>query len=145
MDAFLLGALWQGSEWHISQWQQGWHMSTPQRCWQVDATAESFFLSKMPCVLPMPCVPQCYYKHHASSVMQLIRSGHTVVAAVRSAEKAQQRFSSADLKEGYQSKNAKGGILITSEGVDVTNPDTLTAELFEGVTQVCFDNTLILV
>ena len=50
-------------------------------------------------------------------------------------------YEAAGLKEGYQhpSKNGSGscGILITAAKVDVTNPATLSAELFGGVTQVC--------
>jgi hypothetical protein len=75
---------------------------------------------------------------------QLVRSGRTVIAAVRSADKAAGVFHAAGLKEGYQtliedgssSSGGSGGILITAAGVDVTDPATLTAELFEGVTQV---------
>lgn len=67
-----------------------------------------------------------------------------MVVAARSADKASEVFSEAGLKEGYQvpaegssaSSGGSGGILITEAGVDVTNPDTLTKQLFEGVTQV---------
>ncbi|WIA12335.1 hypothetical protein OEZ85_012388 [Tetradesmus obliquus] len=71
---------------------------------------------------------------------RLVRSGRTVIAAVRSADKAAEVFEAAGLKEGYQQPSGNGsgsfGILITAAGVDVTNPATLSAELFEGVTQV---------
>eukprot|EP00878_Enallax_costatus_P001050 GHUV01001185.1.p1 GENE.GHUV01001185.1~~GHUV01001185.1.p1 ORF type:complete len:643 (+),score=165.16 GHUV01001185.1:143-2071(+) len=67
-------------------------------------------------------------------VEKLVRSGRTVVAAVRSTDKASEVFESCGLKEGNSSSS--GGILITAGGVDVTNPETLTAELFQGVTQV---------
>uniref|UniRef100_A0A383VGD9 NAD(P)-binding domain-containing protein n=1 Tax=Tetradesmus obliquus TaxID=3088 RepID=A0A383VGD9_TETOB len=73
-------------------------------------------------------------------VERLVRSGRTVIAAVRSADKAAEVFEAAGLKEGYQQPSGNGsgsgGILITAAGVDVTNPATLSAELFEGVTQV---------
>jgi hypothetical protein len=79
----------------------------------------------------------------ALSLLQLVRSGRTVIAAVRSADKAFEVFEAAGLKEGYQqpaqdgsSSSGSGGILITAAGVDVTDAATLTAELFEGVTQV---------
>lgn len=76
------------------------------------------------------------------SRLQLVRSGRTVIAAVRSAEKAEEVFSAAGLQEGYQqpaqqgTAGGSGGILITAGDVDVTNPATLTAGLFEGVSQV---------
>lgn len=63
-----------------------------------------------------------------------MRSGRTVVAAVRSADKAAEVFTSLGLEEGRQSEGR--GILITQAGVDVTNEETLTEELFRGVTQV---------
>jgi hypothetical protein len=73
--------------------------------------------------------------------LQLVRSGRTVIAAVRSADKAAEAFEASGLKEGYQQpadngSGGSGGILITEAGVDVTNPATLTADLFKGVTQV---------
>jgi hypothetical protein len=73
-------------------------------------------------------------------VLQLVRAGRTVVVAARSAEKATEVFTEAGLQEGYQAaaagSNGSSGILIIESGVDVTNPATLTKQLFEGVTQV---------
>jgi hypothetical protein len=76
-------------------------------------------------------------------LLQLVREGRTVIVAARSANKASEVFTEAGLVEGYQvpadsssSSSSKGGILITEAGVDVTNPATLTKQLFEGVTQV---------
>lgn len=70
--------------------------------------------------------------------MQLLAKGRTVIAAARDAEKAKTVFKELGLKEGAQkgAGGAKGGILIFQGIVDVTSPATLTAELFEGVTQV---------
>jgi hypothetical protein len=73
--------------------------------------------------------------------LQLVRSGRTVIAAVRSADKAAEAFGASGLVEGYQQpsnsgKGGSGGILITEAGVDVTNPATLSAGLLKGVTQV---------
>jgi hypothetical protein len=65
-----------------------------------------------------------------------------VVVPARSADKATEVFSEAGLQEGYQnlgqggSSSGSGGILIVEAGIDVTNPDTLTKQLFGGVTQV---------
>lgn len=80
---------------------------------------------------------------------QLLAAGRTVVAGVRSLESASAKFADAGLKAGAQ---ASGGILfvqgargrraprdctsIETNGVDITNPSTLTPELFAGVTQV---------
>eukprot|EP00775_Hariotina_reticulata_P006495 gene6495-6723_t len=70
-------------------------------------------------------------------VEKLVRSGRTVIAAARSAEKASEVFSTAGLKEGYQQEEQpSSGILFVNSNVDVTDPSTLTAELFKGVTQV---------
>lgn len=82
-------------------------------------------------------------------VEKLVRSGRTVVVAARSADKATEVFTEAGLQEGYQqaadgsdssssSSGGSGGILIVEAGVDVTNPETLTPQLFEGVTQVVY-------
>jgi hypothetical protein len=68
-----------------------------------------------------------------SAPAQLLSSGRTVVAAVRSAEKASETFGALGISEGRQA--AGGGILFTQAGVDVTDEATLTAELFAGVTQ----------
>ncbi|GBF93005.1 hypothetical protein Rsub_05616 [Raphidocelis subcapitata] len=67
-------------------------------------------------------------------VQQLLRDGRTVVAAVRSADKATEVFSSLGVAEGRQ--EGSGGILFVDAGVDVTKEETLTEELFRGVTQV---------
>jgi hypothetical protein len=59
-----------------------------------------------------------------------------VVAAARNAQKAAEVFTEAGLTEGYQQEeDSSSGILLVESNVDVTNPSTLTAELFEGVTQ----------
>jgi hypothetical protein len=78
-------------------------------------------------------------------LLQLVRAGRTVVVAARSAEKATEVFTEAGLQEGYQAAAAgsngssgSSGILIVESGVDVTKPETLTQQLFEGVTQVCW-------
>lgn len=68
--------------------------------------------------------------------MQLVRAGRTVVVAARSADKAGEVITESGLQEGYQNEDQTGGILIVEAGVDVTNPDTLGQQLFEGVTQV---------
>jgi hypothetical protein len=69
-----------------------------------------------------------------------VRAGRTVVVAARSPEKASEAFTGAGLQEGYQTSNGSsssgGGILIVEGGVDVTRPETLTKDLFRGVTQV---------
>lgn len=74
-------------------------------------------------------------------VQELVRGGRTVIAAVRSADKAAEAWSALGLQEGYQADESgetktDGGILITQAGVDVTDESTLTEELFRGVTQV---------
>jgi hypothetical protein len=58
------------------------------------------------------------------------------VVAARSANKAGEVLTESGLQEGYQNEDQTGGILIVEAGVDVTNPDTLGQQLFEGVTQV---------
>ena len=65
-------------------------------------------------------------------VSKLLASGRTVVAAVRDQIKALEIFGEAGVTEG---RNAKG-ILFVESGVDVTDPASLTAELFAGVTSV---------
>ncbi|KAF8071307.1 IP5P13 [Scenedesmus sp. PABB004] len=70
-------------------------------------------------------------------VDKLVRSGRTVVAAVRSADKAGEAWAAAGLAEGRQPGGC-AGILITAPGVDVTDPATLAAGLFEGVSQVVY-------
>lgn len=64
-----------------------------------------------------------------------------MVVAARSADKAAEVFTEAGLQEGYQtaaadSSSSSSGILIYEAGVDVTNPETLSKQLFEGVSQV---------
>jgi hypothetical protein len=67
---------------------------------------------------------------------QLLRSGRTVVAAVRTADKASEVFSALELQEGRQAEGKGDGILFVQAGVDVTDESTLTPDLFAGVTQV---------
>ncbi len=68
---------------------------------------------------------------------QLVKSGRTVIAAARSADKAAEVFGERGLVEGFQDPAARsGGILLTAPGVDVTDASSLSAELFQGVTQV---------
>lgn len=97
-------------------------------------------------VAPSVCVTHCCLLSNTPLPLQLVREGRTVVVAARSADKAAEVFSEAGLREGYQvpaeegsssSSASSSGILITEAGVDVTNPETLTKQLFEGVTQVC--------
>jgi hypothetical protein len=57
-----------------------------------------------------------------------------VVAGVRASSKAETVFGQLGISEGIQQSGS--GILFVLEGVDVTNPETLSAELFKGVTQV---------
>jgi len=58
------------------------------------------------------------------------------IAAARNAQKAEEVFTTAGLTEGYQQESdPSSGILFVESNVDVTDPSTLTAELFEGVTQ----------
>jgi len=66
-------------------------------------------------------------------VQQLLDSGRTVVAAVRSAEMATKVFSELGLKGGPQ---PSGGALILRGAVDVTDAATITPELFNGISQV---------
>ena len=56
-----------------------------------------------------------------------------MVAAARSADRARTVMEKAGLAEGRQ---PGGGILFLESSVDITNPETLTPELFKGVTQV---------
>lgn len=65
---------------------------------------------------------------------QLLAQGRTVVAAVRSPGRARDVFGKAGLVEGRQPGGA--GILFVESGVDITNPDTLSPLMFEGVSQV---------
>ncbi|KIZ06137.1 hypothetical protein MNEG_1822 [Monoraphidium neglectum] len=69
-------------------------------------------------------------------VQELLRSGRTVVAAVRTADKASEVFSALELQEGRQAEGKGDGILFVQAGVDVTDESTLTPDLFAGVTQV---------
>lgn len=67
-------------------------------------------------------------------VEALLRSGRTVVAAARSGDKAATVFEESGIMEGRQPQGS--GILFVESGVDVTNPETLGAGLFAGVSQV---------
>lgn len=65
--------------------------------------------------------------------VQILSKGRSVVAAVRSKEKATQIFTSMGLTVGPQ----PGGHLLSIEDkVDITKPDTLTTRLARGVAQV---------
>lgn len=66
-------------------------------------------------------------------VAKLLKSGRTVVAAVRDSAKAMSAFKEYGISEGAQ-KN--GGILFVEDTVDVTKPEMLSGDLFKGVTQV---------
>lgn len=59
--------------------------------------------------------------------MQLLAAGRMVVAAVRSDSKAEILSDAA---------NDAPSRLFVRSGVDITNPDTLTSQLLEGVTQI---------
>ena len=65
-------------------------------------------------------------------VNKLLASGRTVVAAVRDRKKALEVFGESGVTEG---RNATG-ILFVEDNVDVTKPESLTEELFAGVTAV---------
>jgi hypothetical protein len=52
----------------------------------------------------------------------------------RSAKRATEVFGKAGIVEGRQPSG--GGILFVESGVDITNADTLTPQLFAGVSQV---------
>jgi hypothetical protein len=67
---------------------------------------------------------------------QLLRSGRTVVAAVRSADKAAGVFSELGLKAGPEAAGPGTGGLVLAGGVDVTDAATLAPSLFQGVGQV---------
>jgi len=68
-------------------------------------------------------------------VRALLQSGRTVVAAVRSEEKALKVYEEVGVQPGKQ-KDGKG-ILFINAGVDVTRQETLDrADLWSGVTQV---------
>jgi hypothetical protein len=84
-----------------------------------------------PHILPTLATPTC-----CPCASQLLKAGRTVVAAVRSADKAADVYGGLGLKEGYQGPGRSGGILFTAPGVDVSDAGTLTADLFKGVTQV---------
>lgn len=69
-------------------------------------------------------------------VKELLARGRTVVAAARGdGAKAREALASLGLEEGAQ-PGGGGGALFVDAGVDVTDESTLTADLFEGVTQV---------
>lgn len=67
--------------------------------------------------------------------MQLIKSGRSVIAAVRDADRAITAFEPLGIVPGRQSKPGCG-ILFIQSGVDVTDPSTLGREVFQGATQV---------
>lgn len=64
----------------------------------------------------------------------LLASNRTVIAAVRSKERTVEAFSGLGIVQGRQS-NGSEGILFIEEGIDVTDPATLTADVFKGATQ----------
>ena len=68
-------------------------------------------------------------------VFSLLTAGRTVIAAVRSVSRAKEAFQPLGITEGLQ-KNGSSGILFLQGGVDITNSDTLTADLFQGATQI---------
>ncbi|CAK0786611.1 hypothetical protein CVIRNUC_009825 [Coccomyxa viridis] len=68
-------------------------------------------------------------------VLQLLERGRTVVAAARDAAKAEEVFSELGLSEGMSGGSGKG-ILAIEGGIDITNPATLEARLWRGVSQV---------
>lgn len=67
---------------------------------------------------------------------QLLRAGRTVVAAVRSEDKARAAFSELGLKEGYEAAGPGSGALVIAGGVDVTQEASITPDLFIGISQV---------
>lgn len=68
-------------------------------------------------------------------MLQLLASGRTVVAGVRSAARAKDVFSGLGLEEGRQPGGR--GILLIEEGVDITDADNgVPLALFRGVSQV---------
>lgn len=67
-------------------------------------------------------------------VAELLRKGRTVIAAVRDEDRTREIFSSLGCIQGRQSSGP--GILFIQRGVDVTRPETLTVELFQGAQQV---------
>ncbi|GBF99199.1 hypothetical protein Rsub_12458 [Raphidocelis subcapitata] len=69
-------------------------------------------------------------------VQQLLRAGRTVVAAVRSAEKASGVFAEIGLNPGAEAAGPGTGSLILLGDVDVTDAASLRADLFRGCTQV---------
>ena len=71
---------------------------------------------------------------HSHPGLQLLKGGRTVVAAVRTEEKAEKAFGQQGLLAGRQPEGA--GLLFVESGVDVTNLDTLGEALFKGVQQV---------
>lgn len=71
-----------------------------------------------------------------SIVKELLAGGRTVIAAVRQRQRALEAFQSCGVIEGRQDSLEGGGILFIEEGVDVTQPNTMTKQLFAGATQV---------
>jgi uncharacterized protein YbjT (DUF2867 family) len=66
-------------------------------------------------------------------VGELLAAGRTVVAAARDAGATAERLAAAGAPAGAA---PGGGALLVDGGVDITNAETLTDALFEGVTQV---------
>ncbi|KAK9820647.1 hypothetical protein WJX81_005527 [Elliptochloris bilobata] len=67
-------------------------------------------------------------------VQQLVRSGRTVVAAVRDADRARAAFAELGLQEGAAGQPEQGALIIEG-GVDITEAPTLGTALWRGVTQ----------
>ena len=57
-----------------------------------------------------------------------------MVAAARDADRTRKAFEKLGISEGVQASGS--GILFIDSGTDITKSETLTAELFRGVTQV---------
>ena len=68
-------------------------------------------------------------------MQSLLQQGRTVVAAVRQRERARQLFQEMGVTEGRQAFNP-AGILFIADGVNVTDPETLSENLFAGVQQL---------
>ena len=57
-----------------------------------------------------------------------------MVAAARDGDRTRKAFEKLGISEGVQSSGS--GILFIDSGIDITKPETLTVEVFKGVTQV---------
>jgi len=74
--------------------------------------------------------------HPFAYILQLLKAGRTVVAAVRDEIRAAKAFASLGISPGRQQSSSEG-ILFLQTGIDVTDDSTLaTPDLFKGVTQV---------